>query len=339
MKEADARLNEARSKIYEVVLGLYADLIVPTIGALKGRLAEKYGEEQPDLSKIFLTFCREQRDVYVFVDGYEKSVQLVRPPADFKGFVDPCSPADPYPPRLWKDFSQYLESLLKIECGKDERPPYVFSRGRYGMAIELQKRNLPFLRPYKLGQLCHIIQLGINQKNLLSYEDNELKPVAACMARTHALMGLPQTATHADDAPHIKDVAELLACLCKLLPTPRDQIVLAMLKRKLRQVFGRRLSETALRCTKLSEVIDLPPVRLLFSLEKPNTTKTGWVIRRREIAEVHAALPTLLHNSAWQGTSDEAGIWGSPNSDEPAWSSALPIFNQGSDKAEAAMVW
>jgi hypothetical protein len=31
-------------------------------------------------------------------------------------------------------------------------------------------------------------------------------------------------------------------------------VVLAMLKRRVRQVFHKRLSETALRCTKLSEV-------------------------------------------------------------------------------------
>jgi hypothetical protein len=201
------------------------------------------------------------------------------------------------------------------------------------MACELQKRKPPFLRSYSLGQLCHIIQLGINQKNLLAYEDNELKPVAACIARTHALMGLPQSASNVDDVPHIKDVAELVTYLCKLLPTPKDHVVLAMLKRKLRQVFGRRLSETALRCTKLSEVIDLPPVQLLFYLEKPESSKTGWVIRRRDVAHIHAILPALLSDTNLR---TNPLLWGQAPKREPEWGSAFPTFGvQGPE----AMVW
>jgi len=329
------KLEEARSKIYEAVVSLYKDAIVPTVGALKGRLAEKDGDDSEVApTKTFLTLVRQKPDLYVIrEEGLEKSIELVRPPADFSGFVDPNSQNNPYPQRMWQDFSKYLEDLLKVEFGQDEKPPYVFARGRYGMACELQKRNLPFLRTYSLGQLCHIIQLGINQKNLLAYEDNELKPVAACMARTHALMGLPQSATHADDVPHIKDVAELLTYLCKLLPTSKDHVVLAMLKRKLRQVFGRRLSETALRCTKLSEVIDLPPVQLLFYLEKPESTKTGWVIRRRDVANVHATLPSLLHGKSLPMNPLP---WGEPKREEPAWGSALPTFvHHGSE----AKVW
>jgi hypothetical protein len=108
------------------------------------------------------------------------------------------------------------------------------------------------------------------------------------------MMGLPQTAAYADDLPHIETVEELIGYLNIVLPNAREYVVLAMLKRKLRQVFGKRLSETALRCTKLSEVMELPAVHDLFYLEIPSQRgpddrqpgppgKTGLVIRRRVV--------------------------------------------------------
>merc|ERR1719310_2205076 len=95
------------------------------------------------------------------------------------------------------------------------------------------------------------------------------------------MMGLPQTAAYADDLPHIETVEELIGYLHIVLPNAREYVVLAMLKRKLRQVFGKRLSETALRCTKLSEVMELPAVQAAFFLEKSTAGKTGLQIRRR----------------------------------------------------------
>ena len=54
--------------------------------------------------------------------------------------------------------------------------------------------------------------------HLLEYEANVLKPVAACVARTHAMMGLPQTAAYADDLPHIETVEELIGYLNIVAP-------------------------------------------------------------------------------------------------------------------------
>jgi hypothetical protein len=211
--------------------------------------------------------------------------------------VNPLSEEDPYDESLWIGFEKYLNDLMKIETKADEKPPYVFSRGRYGMACELRKRALKrelpeVFRRYSLGELSHIIQLGITQRNLLAYENNELKPVAACKSRTHALLGQP-TEARADDMPHIQNIAELVMCLSKLMPNPKDRILLSMLKKRFKSVFGRRVDETALGCTKLSSVMELPAVQELFVLEKASEDNSGLVLRRREHYDVHKVLAFL----------------------------------------------
>merc|ERR1719359_1313553 len=102
------------------------------------------------------------------------------------------------------------------------------------MACELRRRKLDFLKGFSLGEICHIVQLGITSQNLVAYEANELKPVAACVARRHALMCIPQSARHADELPHIQSVEQFVECLDVLLPNKGDTVLLAVLKRKLR---------------------------------------------------------------------------------------------------------
>merc|ERR1719174_1225035 len=225
---------------------------------------------------------RSQKDKYrVTGTGHEKMVELLD--ASVTGtarFVEPSDPKDPYANTMWQKFGDYLNDLQR---GPDKQP-YVFSRGRYGMACELRRRNLSFLQGYSLGQLCHIVQLGITKRNLICYEDNELKPVSACVTMTRALLGEPQTPAHENDCPHVESVQEFVTMLKDLMPTSRDSVLLAMLKRRVRCRFNKRISETALRCTKLSEVLALPEVTALFCLEKPNE-KQGYIIRPRPLGD------------------------------------------------------
>jgi hypothetical protein len=52
------------------------------------------------------------------------------------------------------------------------------------MAQELQRKQLDFLKPYTLGQICHIVELGIKKK-YLAYEHNMLLPAAASVSLTN----------------------------------------------------------------------------------------------------------------------------------------------------------
>jgi hypothetical protein len=301
--EEDFRRQRQQEVLHRALVSLYDDAVPPTHGSLKGRLGEleqELGLNDPDISKNFMAMYRQYPDVYIVNEankGNEATVHLRQSPDGFRGFVNPLSEEDPYDESLWIGFEKYLNDLMKIETKPDEKPPYVFSRGRYGMACELRKRALrrelpDFFRRYSLGELSHIIQLGITQRNLLAYENNELKPVAACKSRTHALLGQP-TESRADDMPHIQNIAELVMCLSKLMPNPKDRILLSMLKKRFKSVFGRRVDETALGCTKLSSVMELPAVQELFILEKASEDNSGLVLRRREHYDVHKVLAFL----------------------------------------------
>jgi len=310
--EEDFRRQRQQEILHRALVSLYEDAVPPTHGSLKGRLGEL--EQEPrvwacgtttgvadlEVSKNFLAMYRQFPDLYIVNEankGNEATVYLKQPPEGFRGFVNPLSEEDPYDENLWIGFEKYLSKLMKEERKGDEKPPYVFSRGRYGMACELRKRavngDLDIFRRYSLGQLSHIIQLGITQRNLLAYENNELKPVAACKSRTHALLGQP-TESRVDDMPYIQNIAELVMCLSKLMPgKPKDRILLSMLKKNVKQVFGRRVDETALGCTKLSSVMELPAVQELFVLEKVSEDNSGLVLRRRETYDVHKVLAHL----------------------------------------------
>jgi hypothetical protein len=272
--------NEA-ALIDEALRSLYKDEIVPTQSALKGRLSELTQDQNPELIRNFMGYYRQDKTLYrVTGSGQDKVVQLVDEAVTSTArFIEPSDPNDPYDAVMWRKFGEYLNNLQR----HPELGSFVFSRGRYGMACELQRRNLDFLcspHKYSLGQLCHIVQLGITKRNLICYENNELKPVSACVTMTRALLGEPQTPAHENDCPHVESVVEFINMLKDLMPTPRDSVLLAMLKRRVRCRFNKRISETALRCTKLSEVMALPEVTANFSLEKPNE-KQGYVIRPR----------------------------------------------------------
>lgn len=308
--------------IDDALRSLYADEIVPTQSALKGRLSELTNDQAPDLIRNFMALYRSQKEKYrVTGSGHEKVVELLDPAVTSTArFVEPSDQKDPYDAKMWRQFGEYLNDLQR---GPD-KPSYVFSRGRYGMACELRRRNLPFLQGYSLGQMCHIVQLGITKRNLICYEDNELKPVSACVTMTRALLGEPQTPAHENDCPHVESVAEFLSMLHDLMPTPRDSVLLAMLKRRVRCRFNKRISETALRCTKLSEVLALPEVTALFSLDKPNE-KQGYIIRPR--AHGDTTPPQPQHRGRVGSGRSETSTGASTNASAPVPSThATPLF-------------
>eukprot|EP00434_Breviolum_minutum_P038269 symbB.v1.2.033941.t1/scaffold4291.1/size41828/5 len=53
---------------------------------------------------------------------------------------------------MWKELAKFLDG------------EHTFAGGRYGMARELMQRNLAFLGPYSLGEVCHIVQLAIQHR-------------------------------------------------------------------------------------------------------------------------------------------------------------------------------
>jgi hypothetical protein len=329
--------NARDAEILEGALtSLYRDEILPTYNAVKGRISEITGDQAHPVTKTFVQLAAHVNltgsppDKYTLTRrGTESCIELTDR-LHTGVFIDPTDPTDTYDPEMWKEFERYLNDL-QMNRTNDETAPYVFERGRYGMACELRRRKLSFLHGLSLGQICHIVQLGITRKQLICYEDNELKPVSACLTRTRALIGEPQHSAHKDAKPCVKSVAEFIHILNELMPKITDTVLLAMLKRQVNFKFDKRICETVLHCTKLSEVMALPEVAAKFTLEKPNE-KSGLLIRHRPVGDQTPPHPPSRGRLGSAGTDLEtiSGGTGAETNGTPQWApQATPSMFSG----------
>jgi len=220
-----------------------------------------------------------------------ESVTFVIPPPWFLGWVDAADENDPYPEGLWVEFERYLENLARLVrtrrvTGPEDAWLHAFKGGRYGMAVELQQRRLPFLEDRRLGELCHIVQLALRRR-LLAYESHLLVPTAAHAASQNARIGLPSAPNrppahvNAWKVPFVQTVAELRQILEELLQSS-DGLYLAMLKVKILETKGVRLSETVFGCTKLIELVRLPEIAEICWLEHDVQRGTYRLLPRSE---------------------------------------------------------
>jgi len=189
---------------------------------------------------------------------------------EFLGWVDPCSNEDPYPKKMWNGFSVYLQNLvgqIKENANTGGEPPFTFHRGRYGMAQELYSRKLDFFSELTLGEVCHVVELAIQNK-LLAYENNMLLPASACCSLTNALFGRPTATSSHSNENYIKDFEEFKAILAFLLQAYPDGFNLSTLKTKIRTIFHKRLSETVFHQTKLLDLVQLSPIDQIVKIVK-----------------------------------------------------------------------
>lgn len=187
------------------------------------------------------------------VDGNEVSVRLI---GESDCFVDVCSQHDPYPPELWLAAAEYFQNLI----GADRLLP----GGRYACACALVTRKLPFLDGRSLGEVCHIVQLGVSTRKILGYVDGNMVPYASsqesvkehCAAFRQPLSN--STKQQARTWP-AATWAEARSCIAEILRSPCTPepgvVTISNVKRLFRSQFGLDLSETALGFSRLSEVL------------------------------------------------------------------------------------
>lgn len=187
-------------------------------------------------------------------------------------FVDAYSREDTYPHELWSGLSAYLARL------KEPNVPFPISR--YRCAQILIARNLPFLQGLSLGQVCHIVQLALSKHKLLGYSRNGIVPYAQSLSRAkeeRALMHL--TCDGEKLAAPLASWSFLRAGLSELLAEAGDGgISISLLKFLFRSRFEMTLSETALGCAKLSQLLQADCLADVCSL---HLTEQGYVLRRR----------------------------------------------------------
>jgi len=274
-RERQVQLSSHDVNILQQALeSLYEDQIYPTPKSLKARL--QLMSFAPDALPYFMCLYAAFEHHYIVTPegSPHKGVLFKVTPKYFKGWIDPTSPEDPFSPEMWEAFVKKLEELLQsVDIANQTdliNAPFVFHRGRYGMAQELEKRNFDLFKGKSLGELCHIVELAI-QKKLLAYEHNMLLPAKACVSLSNALVGRPTTHSSfgtSDGIEHISDKDELKKCVEELLSIYKEGFNLSTLKTKIKQNFAKRLSETAFHQIKLLDLVQSPPLNEVCRIEK-----------------------------------------------------------------------
>jgi len=135
--------------------------------------------------------------------------------------------------------------------------------GRYASALALAQRDLPFLRSYTLGQICHITELAISQRKLLGYADGAIVAYERSTSLKKKICATQQRAIDAADGHGIPytvvdwDMARIK--LREILESSQQRgasfVPISNVKRLFRSLYHLELSETSLGYAKLTELL------------------------------------------------------------------------------------
>lgn len=254
-----------RATLTTTLESLYEDRIKPMANYVKGRLKERSVPEL--IVKSFVELYAQHPDLFLVQQpsqtqsGDEATIFFVNEPSWFKGWVDIDSPNDPYDESMWEELAKFLDG------------EHTFAGGRYGMARELMQRNLPFLEPHSLGEVCHIVQLAIQVRRLIVYHRKMLKPIQTVLCQLSPANGNGA----GSEGEEIKDMDDLCLVLFRMLIHHPQGIRLCRMKQMIKHEFCRKLSEMAFQCTKLIELFNQEPLAQTFVLDTENDGKSIYV--------------------------------------------------------------
>lgn len=243
-----------RSLLADALTSLYEDRIKPSSSSVKGRLKERGSQDNVlrcfvDLYKLFpdsFSVSGSQAD--------ECSIEFVNVPEWFKGWTDIDSLDDPYDEVMWKEFAEYLKGCE-------------FAGGRYGMARELHKRNVPFLSKFSLGEICHIAQLAITKRKLVIYYKKVLRTPDQAYRDADGL-GAKKGSTTNGDAKPVADLRQLGVLLSRMCIRRNNAgLRLEQLRKAVQEEHGVIINEMDFQCTKLSEIFKRDPLSMLFEIQ------------------------------------------------------------------------
>lgn len=245
------------AEVIMAVESLYNDQLRPYGRILRKRLCERAleagrGEADIDASRL-KSLCEQSPWLTVRPEsGDDWSATLLHRAANF---VDVYNPSDPYSPALWAAAAEYFAGLSGVEM--------VLPGGRYLCARELEGRRLPFLASCSLGQVCHIVQLGISQKKLLGYKNGSIVPYgrSQSMVKDRCAKSMRPCRGQEANSGGAAGWQALREGLKELLDSSVNgerAIPLSSLKRIFLSRFRLELSETSLGYAKLSELFQAP---------------------------------------------------------------------------------
>jgi len=233
--------------------------------ARRGSLA--VGGSVPHISRTRLRrVCERCRAIRVVAtEGGEYVALLTSREPDF---VDACSPSDPYPESLWQALASHF-------CGSSANEGWSLPGGRYACAQALVAWRLPCLAGRSLGEVCHIVQLAISQRQILGYCDGQVVPHSrseVVVKRRFAALQRPVTTSSRSSpagmcaAPSAQAGGQLPVasldrareCLRQILqraPNEPQEVPLPNIKRLFRSRFQVELSETMLGHPRLCDLL------------------------------------------------------------------------------------
>lgn len=289
------------SDVLSAISSLYDDGLRPYGRFIRKRLAEfnavaveGQGSLDPNLGRLRAA-CELSSSIIVEpADGGEWVALLVgRQPS----FIDFYCTDDIYPGELWASLEVYFGTLE----GDDALLP----GGRYACARALLDLELPFLSNRSLGEMCHIVELGLTQKKLLGYLNGAITPYAnsSSMAKDSAAQQhAGGSAHHFPFASWETTRSHLIEILESALKKGKQQVPLSTLKRLFRSRFRTELSETALGYTKISDLLqdarvnDICSVQLLESgyVVIPQSSLANSVVQQSRTRSKWSSAPRLV---------------------------------------------
>lgn len=317
------------------VRSLYSDKLKPCSRMLKLRLAEKTkhnGKFKNGDTQRLRSLCERSSELRVEPLGMEDWAVFLR--GRKQDFVDVYSEVDCYSEELWHTAEVYFGSLA-------EGAGYTLPRGRYASAQALMARQLPFLKGFALGQVCHFVQVAISKRKLLGYIDGGIVPYAHSISMAKARCAqqqcpLPAVSGATDDTDRselaIADWDAAVTTLREILGEAAShqgspQVQLSNVKRLFRSLHQMELSETALGYATLTELLNDPRFRSICEVRaqgrghvvvpvSPEVSPTkdnglprcsgGYPMQERRDSE-HA----MCAHEAWPVLSEERRRWSS----------------------------
>jgi hypothetical protein len=237
--------------LLDAVNSLYDDELKPTLGLLRRRLKELYDVYLPaqDVRKLVQVFVEAN---IMRVNGCENDLEVMLTSRPSGSLVDPMDPDEPYDPEIFQRMQVFMDVVAAVD------PDRLYRGGRYGMAQQLRSVEMPELRRFSLGRVCHIVQRAIERKIVGYRKRGSLAPYRlsdAFLKSTEESHYLLQA-----DLPTIKTMAELRAALTMLWMNPKHHqgVALSQVKDELKQSAKRSLSEHLLGYGKLSQLFTAP---------------------------------------------------------------------------------
>lgn len=176
-------------------------------------------------------------------------------PNNFEGFVDTHSIVDNFSDYHWRAMNTYAVEIMTADHARrrEDATGYAgaqgFTGGRYAFA-ERMRREVPAFKSMRLGEVIHLVQLGI-YSGIFVYSQRILLPVTACEKTAEEMFPSLKKSKH----PVCSTIEEVKLIISALVDNHGNGLVLAQLKQQFLMKFNRELDPLVFGFRKLQNLL------------------------------------------------------------------------------------